>query len=151
MKGDCNYDWSTNWRFQKSHFKNCLWGLCLYYVCDARYVVTLLDHMLIFHWYMARLVVKNGHQNDICYNETTLIIPISVWDTNSQNTHYFLSSLAINEGWNIYRMILNSWIHAHFTIHCKKISVCSKVLCRMIKNHNDNNIKCKHMLVDEYC
>ena len=69
--------------------KNCLWGLCLYYICDARYVVTLLDHMLKLHWYMARLVVKNGHQNDRCYDETTLTIPISVWGTNSRNTHYF--------------------------------------------------------------
>ena len=36
-------------------------------VCGP-YAVTLLYRTPIFEWYMARLVVKNGHQNDTCYN-----------------------------------------------------------------------------------
>lgn len=37
-------------------------------VC-AQYVGTLLNRTPVFVWYMARVGVKNGHQNDMCYNE----------------------------------------------------------------------------------
>ena len=35
-------------------------------------MVTLLSGTPIFEWYMARLVVKIGHQNDTCHDEMEL-------------------------------------------------------------------------------
>ena len=32
-------------------------------------MVNLLNHMPIFEWYFARLVVENGHQKEMCYSE----------------------------------------------------------------------------------
>ena len=43
----------------------------MYIVCGP-YVVTLLNWTPIFDWYMARLVVKNGQQRDMCYDEIGL-------------------------------------------------------------------------------
>jgi hypothetical protein len=40
------------------------------YIVGLNYVVTLLTWTLyLFKWYMARFVVKNEHQNDMCYDE----------------------------------------------------------------------------------
>ena len=36
-------------------------------VCGL-YVVTVLNWTPIFEWFMARLVIKKAHQNDICYD-----------------------------------------------------------------------------------
>ena len=36
------------------------------------YVVIIRNWTPIFKWYMARLVGKNGHQKDMCYNEIGL-------------------------------------------------------------------------------
>lgn len=37
------------------------------------YVIALLIQMPICQWYMGRLVVKNGHYNDMCYNKIGLM------------------------------------------------------------------------------
>lgn len=48
------------------------------------YRVTLLNGTLIIEWYMARLIVKNGHQKNTCHDETRLC---------SQNIYIISTSL----------------------------------------------------------
>ena len=76
LNSKCKYDlinWSTV--RSKACFKHCFLKLLILQVsCKAcwPYVVIHLDRTPIFKWYMARLVVKNGHQNDTCYYEIGL-------------------------------------------------------------------------------
>jgi hypothetical protein len=39
------------------------------------YMVTLLIRTFIVVWYMSRLLVKNGHKKDTCFNEGSLCDP----------------------------------------------------------------------------
>jgi hypothetical protein len=48
------------------------------------YVITLVDWAPIFEWYIARLLIKLGHQNDTCYTEIGLC---------AQNTNTVLGSV----------------------------------------------------------
>ena len=54
------------------------YGLLIQNTCTTRnkicgfYVVTLLNRTSEFEWYMARLVVKNGHYKNTCSDEIRL-------------------------------------------------------------------------------
>ena len=56
---------------------------------------------------------------------TALVFPFCA--CGIPKTHTFLPNTKISEGWIFYWVMLNSWIHAHFSIHFKEISACSKV------------------------
>ena len=61
-------------------------------VCGP-YVVTLFTQTPILEWYMARLVLKNGHWNDMCYDEIQLCAQNSRHHSRFNSVHIYWEGL----------------------------------------------------------
>ena len=85
------------WKVNQSHRKHRYWNRFEVY---GPSVVTLLNWTPIFEQYMARLIVKNGHQKDTCYNEIALC---------AQNLDAVLGSI-FNTIWRDYVITKRKWV-----------------------------------------
>ena len=61
-------------------------------VCGP-YVVTLFTQIPIFGWYMARLVLKSGHANDMCYDEIGLCAEYRRHQSRFNSKHHYWEGL----------------------------------------------------------
>ena len=77
--GTCNLLTCTLFPFPVSCCS--LFHLCFTYIdmkVSGHYVVTLLNWTPIFVWYIARFILKNGHQKHMCYEEIGVCAHINI-------------------------------------------------------------------------